>query len=135
MNKIMILKDKFWIFKNNSKILKFKLLFFSNKSNIDNIINKSDSLLNVYEIQNYQKNKNRYNISSTYFNNLIKDPKLSLEIYNVQKLYLSFNIISKILKSYSYELFKLVYKIDKMPKRIKIFGENFVNNNKNKYSL
>ena len=125
--------------KNNIKEFKENIDIFNN--NIDNIINKLNKVkdnikiyYNIYNniFKNYEKKIRNYelyyNINEINNNNIIKDIK---EINNEININNKIKNILDIYNKMNNNEINIIYKIKDNDKRVKIFGSEFVKNNKN----
>jgi len=125
--------------KNNIKELRENIDIFNN--NIDKIINKLNKVKENIEIyykiynniyNNYEKKIRNYelyyNINEMNNNNIINDIKKINNEYNIKNKII--NILDIYNKMNNNEI-NIIYKIKDNDKRLKIFGSEFVKNNKN----
>jgi len=137
-NTINIMPDLSKI-KNNIKELRENIDIFNN--NIDKIINKLNKVKENIEIyykiynniyNNYEKKIRNYelyyNINEMNNNNIINDIKKINNEYNIKNKII--NILDIYNKMNNNEI-NIIYKIKDNDKRLKIFGSEFVKNNKN----
>ena len=118
------------------KFFKFKLKFYDNFNNSDNIAKGLDSSFKIIKVRYNKKKTNEYNnLFLTNLNDISSRFDIFVQFFEVQQCEIKINKYYSFLESFSYSIFRLIYKIKKKEQKIKIFDKHFIQHNKDKCIL